>query len=395
MNETVMQEPQVKAEFNQAREAAALIPRSSTGIEAQNLAQQLDVAKYIASGGFMIPKHFRGNVGAVLLAMDLADRWGFSAIQVIRMIYEVNGQMGMMGQLVHAIIEKFAPLQTRLRITFEGEGENRVCIVTGRFKNEADDCEYRSPPFKDIQPKNSPLWKTDPDQQQSYLSVSRWARRFSPATLMGIYSKEELEDAGAQYIGPEQAKDITPLDPGASLHERLMAAGKGEDGFRDGVVEAGLNAPLAPEATEQDSSHGAAPPQAHEPKPASGQVQASSGAGTLQSSAAPLDETASAEGGPQATASEHSAPESGAGGLPDGLRPDWKAAYAQVLGTVQKIGKLSVEAAKFWEPYGYAKIKASEHAEAEKAIYRAFVDHFGAANAEKRNAVLKDLGAVQ
>lgn len=238
------QEPEIKTQFNETREAAMLIPVGEAGVELQNFAQQVDYAKWMAAAGFMIPKHLRNNVGACLAVLDMSQRWGFSPFQVARMTYDVNGNVGLMAQLVHAVIDKFAPLQGRLRIKYEGEGPERVCIVTGRFKGEIEDCEYRSPTFAKITPKNSPLWTSDADQQQAYLSVSRWARRYSPGTLMGLFSKEELEDAGAQYIGPDQAKDVTPA--GQSLADRLKAKGADHpaEGYRDGVVEAGLNGDL-------------------------------------------------------------------------------------------------------------------------------------------------------
>jgi hypothetical protein len=239
------QEPVIKASQNEARDAAMLIPVGDAGVELQNFAQQVDYAKWMAAAGVMIPKHLRGNVGACLAVLDMSQRWGFSPFQVGRMTYDVNGNIGLQAQLVHAVIDKFAPLEKRLRITYEGDGPERVCIVTGRFKGETEDCEYRSPMFAKITPKNSPLWTTDPDQQQAYLSVSRWARRFSPGTLMGLFSKEELEDAGAQYVGPDQAKDITPSG-GGGLAARLRSKGADHpaEGFRDGVVEDGLNGAL-------------------------------------------------------------------------------------------------------------------------------------------------------
>jgi hypothetical protein len=45
--------------------------------------------------------------------------------------------------------------------------------------------------------KNSPLWKGDVDQQLFYYSVRAFARRHFPDVMMGIYTVDELIDAGA------------------------------------------------------------------------------------------------------------------------------------------------------------------------------------------------------
>lgn len=238
-DETVIQEPEVRTAFNEARQAAELIPVGKAGVELQNFAQQVDMAKWIAKGGFAIPMHLRENVGACLAVLDISQRWGFSPYQVARLCYVVNDQLAFMAQLVVAVINKFAPLKGRLQYRFEGEGDGRICIVTGTPTGETEELEYKSPPIAKITPKNSPLWKTDPDQQLAYLAGTRFCRRHFPEILIGIYSPEELLDAAiTPHLGAERAKDITPDTEG--LHERLKSANRNE-GFREGVVEDGLS----------------------------------------------------------------------------------------------------------------------------------------------------------
>lgn len=64
-----------------------------------------------------------------------------------------------------------------------------------------------SPPLGQITVKNSPLWKTDPDQQLAYYTGRSWARRYAPEMLLGIYDVDELEGVA---IGPTRARDVTP-----------------------------------------------------------------------------------------------------------------------------------------------------------------------------------------
>jgi hypothetical protein len=86
--------------------------------------------------------------------------------------------------------------------------------VTGTFKGEATSCEYTTPQLKDITPKNSPLWQSDPDQQMAYFGVRRWGRRYCPDILLGVFARDEIEDN--PFIGADNAKVVSP-----NLMERL------------------------------------------------------------------------------------------------------------------------------------------------------------------------------
>ena len=236
---------------NAARQAASLSPSGAGGAEPGNLAQQVDYAKYMAEASFAVPKHLRGNRGACIAVMDMAKVWGFSPYHLARMSYVVNDMLSYQAQLILAVIEKFAPLQKRLRWRFEGEGDDRVCIVSALFKGEVEPMEYRSPRRGDIKPKNSPLWQTDPDQQQSYLSASRWARLYCNAIIMGVHTKEELEDAfGTEHVGFERAKDVSPLV------SRLTGTGSLEGFPGSAAVDAALAAARDHEIEKSPSAVG-------------------------------------------------------------------------------------------------------------------------------------------
>ena len=228
------------------RPTTSLIPVGPGGADPQDVGQQIVFAEKMAKALYSIPKHLRGNVGDCLAIVDTAKVWGFSPYHVARLCYVVNETLCYQAQLVLAVIEKFAPLQKRLRFRFEGEAENRVCIVSGLFKGEVEPLEYRSPRRGDITPKNSPLWKTDPDQQQSYLSVSRWGRLYCSAIMIGVHTKEELEDAfGTQHVGFDRAKDVSPLI------SRLTGTGSPEGFPGSAAVDAAL---AAARDTEEQSS---------------------------------------------------------------------------------------------------------------------------------------------
>jgi RecT family len=199
------------------------------GLRFQNMIEVMEFSKLMSVAGLAVPPHLRGEPGTCLAVCVQALEWRFSPFAVANKSYSVNGRIAYESQLIHAVIEARAPLVHRLKCEYEGAGETRVCIVTGLLKNEVEPIAYRSPEFSKITPKNSPLWKTDPDQQLWYYASRAWARRFCPDVLLGVYSKDELQDS---HIGADNARDVTPKP---SVADRLKG-NKGR-GFSASHVE--------------------------------------------------------------------------------------------------------------------------------------------------------------
>ena len=223
---------------NSARSAAReMTVLAGGGVQLENWAQVVDLAKYMSTSGFCVRKELRNNVGACIAIIDLATRWAFSHWQLARVCYVINDVLCFESQVIHAVIEKFAPLKQRLRVKYDGEGDERTATISGHFKGELDPVEYTSPKMGKISPKNSPLWKTDPDQQLFYLASQRWAKRYCPDVLLGIHDADQIESPPIAPIGFENAKDVTP-----NLGARLGAVA--EDGFAAEQTIAGIDQAL-------------------------------------------------------------------------------------------------------------------------------------------------------
>lgn len=250
---TVERDPAfVEVKDNPAREAARDMIVVA-GVKLENWAQLVDFSKYMGASGFAVAKPLRGNLGACMRVIEQASRWGFSAFDLASHCYVVNDILAYDSLTIHAIIEKFAPLKYRLRPKFEGEGDDRTCTVTGHFKGELDPLDYTTPQLGQINPKNSPLWKSDPDQQLWYFATRRWAKRYCPDILLGAYAVDELLDSPGivpdRHIGFDHAKDVSP-----KLAERLSVA-KSDEGFvgEQSIqsIDAALNAAKAPEPVKK------------------------------------------------------------------------------------------------------------------------------------------------
>jgi len=179
-----------------------------------------------------MPVHVRGRWGIGCRIAANAYQWRMDPFAIADQTYVVNNRLGYMSQLIHALINRNAPLMHRLECHYIGEGQDRQCKVVGYFIS-GDEREYTTPKLKDIKVKNSPSWAGDPDQQLWYFGVRAWGRKWVPEVMLGVYTKEELES------DPEAIRGYDTAAPG--LHARLKGSERSEEGHHADNVAAQLD----------------------------------------------------------------------------------------------------------------------------------------------------------
>ncbi len=194
-----------------ATRSALPVTRTALGtftIAPQNMGELIEFAKLMSVSGQCVRPAFRGNPGACLAVALQAFRCGGDPFAWANKAYIVNDQLAYEAQLIHSLVNSSNALQRRLRPVYEGEGASRRCRIVGWIKGETEPLEYESPTVGSITVKNSPLWKSDPDQQLFYFSSRAWARRHLPEVLLGMYAPEEFEtiDATPQPGEPSLTK---------------------------------------------------------------------------------------------------------------------------------------------------------------------------------------------
>lgn len=184
-------------------DAAAMITTGNNGALAFNDASQLmEFAKMMAVAQVAIPKHLRESPGACLAVAIQASEWQMSPFAVANKSYSVNDRLAYEAQLINAVILRRAPIKGRFKIEYSGEKQSRRCKVSAVL-TDGETVEYESPMFSEITIKNSPLWKSDPDQQLFYFSSRSMCRRHFPDVLLGVYTQDELMDQ-------PDTRDVTP-----------------------------------------------------------------------------------------------------------------------------------------------------------------------------------------
>ena len=198
--------------------------RSTTGLIPANMGQVVELAQLMAKAGPAVPKDFRGHPGLCAAVIFQALHWQANPFSLASLAYVVNDKVAYEAKAIHAAIEAHAGLVDGLDCEYSGEGPTRRILVFGEIRGKARRREYLSPQFKDINPKNSPLWKTDPDQQLWYYGSRGWARKWAPHVLLGIYAPDEIRDMAAAEAGASDVPEVTDAQSGAVT--RLLAAKK-------------------------------------------------------------------------------------------------------------------------------------------------------------------------
>lgn len=176
----------------------------------QSFGEVVSFADHMAKSSF-VPAHLRGKPADCLAVCLQALRWGMDPFSVAQKTYFVRdgSPPGYEAQLLAAVVHARAPLEGRLNIEWDGNWPDRHCTVTGKMRGDPKP-KIRRVDAKNITVRNSPLWKSDPDQQLAYYTIRAWARLYAPDTIMGVYGRDEMAD---QAVGADNAVDITPAAP--------------------------------------------------------------------------------------------------------------------------------------------------------------------------------------
>ena len=175
----------------------------------------------MARADLALPKHLRGNDGACMAVAMQAVRWGMDPFAVANKTYSVNDRLAYEAQLVAAVVHMRAGIKGRPNYEYSGEGPTRKCKVICTLE-DGDVREYETPTIGSITVKNSPLWKSDPDQQLGYFAIRSWARRYTPEVILGVYDRDEIAEAQPLNITPKQ---------NTGLSERLAQTAASSEGF--------------------------------------------------------------------------------------------------------------------------------------------------------------------
>lgn len=156
------------------------------------------VGKMLASST-MIPDHFKNNIGNCVIALNFAERVGIDPFMAMQKMYVIHGKPGIEAQLAIALINRsgiFGPLQYDAK----GEGMKKECTAYAMHLETKKELRGQTVSMEMVKAegwydKKGSKWKTMPDLMFKYRSAMFFARLYCPEALLGMYSKEELQDS--------------------------------------------------------------------------------------------------------------------------------------------------------------------------------------------------------
>ena len=178
--------------------------------DAQRMAKVLVTSK-------LVPKEFQNNLPDCMIALEMANRMGANPIAVMQNLYIVHGKPSWSAQFIVAAINQSGRFKTTLMYEINGEGDGKGCIAYAfDFEgNRVDSPKVTIKMAKDEgwYSKNGSKWQTMEDLMLRYRAATFFGRLYTPDLLMGMQTKEELDDViDVKIDEPESPKvDLNAL----------------------------------------------------------------------------------------------------------------------------------------------------------------------------------------
>jgi hypothetical protein len=197
-----------------------IVPVSSTPLVPADMDQAIRLAKAMSSAK-MLPKHLQDDVGTCLMIVEQAMRWRMSPFAVAQCTSSIGGKLMWEGKLVAAAVETSGAIEGHFDYDFGGEGDDRQVTVSARRRGETNPRQMTIR-LRDVRTSNE-HWKKQPDQMLVYSSTRNWARRFTPAVILGVYSPEEFSrETEPPHNGPtiDHEPPVVPMRAAAASMPR-------------------------------------------------------------------------------------------------------------------------------------------------------------------------------
>lgn len=203
-----------------------------------------NLARLMATSKVTIPAHLKNEGDCLAIVMQSAQ-WGMNPFSVAQKTFLLNGVLGYESQLVSAIINKNAPIKQRLQYEFIGNWDNVIgktkertsqkgntyrvnastpadekgCgVIVRATMTDEDKPRELTLMFTQVTIRNSTLWAEDPKQQLAYLAAKKWARLYCPDVILGVYTKDEVEQIVGNVtiedtlVNEENIQDVTIIE---------------------------------------------------------------------------------------------------------------------------------------------------------------------------------------
>lgn len=237
-----------------ATQTSALVAQATTSNESINAFSSIQAFEdaqrmvKVFANSQLVPATFKGDIGACIIAMNMANRMGADILQVMQSLYIVHGKPSFSSAFLIACFNRCGRFSTiRYRMEGERNTDNWSCtaycteLATGEVVEgvkvtiamaKAEGWWSK----KDRNGKETSKWQTMPELMLRYRAATFLIRSVAPEIALGFQTTEEAIDITdkAQVVS-------TPT----SLTEAAMQA-MAEDAESEPVAEPQENTPQSP-----------------------------------------------------------------------------------------------------------------------------------------------------
>jgi hypothetical protein len=164
--------------------------------------EMMEFSKLMAMSKGSIPACLRGSPADCLAVTMDAMAAKLSPFALAKDAYKVGDIIAYGAKSTVAMLYALAPLEGRLQLSWEGEGEALKCTVTGKFRGDPNP-KTLTVELKTISVRNSPLWKQQARVQLAYWAQRAWARLYAPEATLGAPCIDDIQEEQAM-------RDVTP-----------------------------------------------------------------------------------------------------------------------------------------------------------------------------------------
>ena len=158
----------------------------------------------------IIPAQFRNNTANVFVAMDMANRLGVGMMEVMQNTFVVHGTPGFSAKYVIGMCNQRGPFKGPIHFDYTADKTNPSVTAWAIVRETEQRVEFTV----DIAMAKAEGWTKNPKYKTmtqamlSYRSGVLLVRLYAPETMLGLQTKEELQDVAASGAQQRSAVDM-------------------------------------------------------------------------------------------------------------------------------------------------------------------------------------------
>ena len=155
------------------------------------LSVELRKAHMIAKSGDAIPKSYRGNDGAILLAMDWANKRGLDLITALQSVSFFDGK-----PMIDATMQRALARQAGYRVTVSDAPATSATVTVSEQGELIGSASFTIDEAKAAGLLSKNTWKSYTEDMLVARATTRAIRRFAADVMVGLSIEDEIVDDG-------------------------------------------------------------------------------------------------------------------------------------------------------------------------------------------------------